>query len=90
LWINYSNNKGQILDIEIPFIKIIKLLHEAGEIVDYDKDDLQMIILPDSNHINTVLYITLKSNRILINTTKFWNSYRYKERSIYMYLETLK
>jgi hypothetical protein len=90
LWINYTTDEGETLDTEIPIVRIIELLYEAGEIVDYDKEDTQLVILPDNKHVDSKLYTPLRSNRVLMNTTRFWNSYKYKERAIDLYLETIK
>lgn len=92
LWINYTNDEGEHLDIEVPFSKIVELLYEAGEVIDYDKQDTQLVILPDNKHIDVsnLSYTVLRSKRVLLNTKRFWISYKYKERAIYLYLETIK
>jgi len=90
LWINYTTDEGETLDAEIPIVTIIDLLVDAREILDYDKEDVQMVILPDNKHISNAPYTTLHSTRILMSTTRFWNSYIYKERAIDLYLETIK
>ncbi|NDG33121.1 hypothetical protein EB118_24020 [bacterium] len=90
LWINYINDEEENIDREIPFSKIIELLYDAREIVDYDKEDFQFVILPDNKHIETPLYSTLRSKKVLLNTTRFWNSYKYTDKAVYLYLETLK
>ena len=67
--------------------KILDLLIDAREVVDYQDD--QLVILPDTMNVNLKKVHKLHSGRVIVDVTTFWHSYNYKEKAIELYLNTL-
>ena len=87
IWINYKNDKDEDIHIEISMNKILDLLIDAKEVIDYQAD--QLVILPDTMNVNLKKVHKLHSGRVIVDVTTFWHSYNYKEKAIELYLNTL-
>lgn len=87
LWINYKDDKDEDIHIEVSMNKILDLLMDAKEIIDYQDD--QLVILPDTMNVKLKKVHKLRSSRIITDVTTFWNSYIYKDKAIELYLNTL-
>lgn len=87
LWINYRDDKDEDIHIEVSMNKILDLLMDAKEIIDYQED--QLVILPDTMNVKLKKVHKLRSSRIITDITTFWNSYICKEEAIELYLNTL-
>ena len=87
LWINYKDDKDEDIHIEVSMNKILDLLIDAREVIDYQ--DNQLVILPDDTHVKLKVVHKLHSGRIITDMTTFWNSYIYKDKAIELYLNTL-
>ena len=87
LWINYKDYKDKDIHIEVSMNKILDLLIDAREVIDYQDD--QLVILPDDTHVKLKVVHKLHSGRIITDMTTFWNSYIYKDKAIELYLNTL-
>ena len=87
LWINYKDDKDEDIHIEVSMNKILDLLMDAKEIIDYQED--QLVILPDTMNVKLKKVHKLRSSRIITDVTTFWNSYICKEEAIELYLNTL-
>jgi len=87
LWINYKDDKDEDIHIEVSMNKILDLLIDAREVIDYQDD--QLVILPDDTHVRLKVVHKLHSGRVITDMTTFWNSYIYKDKAIELYLNTL-
>lgn len=87
IWINYKNDKDEDIHIEISMNKILDLLIDAKEVIDYQSD--QLVILPDTMNVELKKIHKLRSGRIIVDVTTFWHSYIYKEKAIELYLNTI-
>lgn len=87
IWINYKDDKNEDIHTEISMNKILDLLIDAREVVDYQED--QLVILPDTMNVNLKKVHKLHSGRVIVDVTTFWHSYNYKEKAIELYLNTL-
>ena len=87
LWINYKDDKDEDIHIEVSMNKLLDLLIDAREVIDYQDD--QLVILPDDTHVKLKVVHKLHSGRIITDMTTFWNSYIYKDKAIELYLNTL-
>lgn len=87
LWINYKDDKNEDIHTEISMNKILDLLIDAREVVDYQED--QLVILPDTMNVNLKKVHKLHSGKVIVDVTTFWHSYNYKEKAIELYLNTL-
>ncbi len=87
IWINYKDDKNEDIHTEISMNKILDLLIDAREVVDYQED--QLVILPDTMNVNLKKVHKLHSGKVIVDVTTFWHSYNYKEKAIELYLNTL-
>ena len=87
LWINYKDDKDEDIHIEVSMNKILDLLMDAREVIDYQEE--QLVILPDNMNVKHKKVHKLRSSRIITDVTTFWNSYIYKDKAIELYLNTL-
>lgn len=87
IWINYKDDKNEDIHTEISMNKILDLLIDAREVVDYQED--QLVILPDTVNVNLKKVHKLHSGKVIVDVTTFWHSYNYKEKAIELYLNTL-
>ena len=87
LWINYKDDKDEDIHIEVSMNKILDLLIDAKEVIDYQDD--QLVILPDDTHVKLKVVHKLHSGRVITDMTTFLNSYIYKDKAIELYLNTL-
>lgn len=87
LWINYKDDKDEDIHIEVSMNKLLDLLIDAREVIDYQDD--QLVILPDDTHVKLKVVHKLHSGRIITDMTTFWTSYIYKDKAIELYLNTL-
>lgn len=87
LWVDYKDDKEEDIYVEINMNKILDLLIDVKEIIDYQEN--QLVILPDTMNVKLKKVHKLRSGKVITDIVTFWHSYNYKEKAIELYLNTI-